>query len=46
VYERAKADIAASRKLVDDMQRLGHIGPPPRAMLDEALEWAVARARA
>jgi malate dehydrogenase (oxaloacetate-decarboxylating) len=45
VYERAKADIAASRKLVDDMQRLGHIGPPPRGMLEEALAWAVEMVR-
>jgi malate dehydrogenase (oxaloacetate-decarboxylating) len=45
VYERAKADIAASRKLVDDMQRLGHIGQPPSGMLDEALAWAVEQAR-
>ena len=45
VYERAKADIAASRKLVDDLQRLGHVGAPPQAMLDEALAWAVAQVK-
>jgi malate dehydrogenase (oxaloacetate-decarboxylating) len=45
VYEVAKADIAASRALVDDMQRLGHIAEPPREMLDEALAWAIDRAR-
>jgi len=45
VYERAKADIAASRKLVDDMQRLGHIAEPPRRLLEEALAWALAQVR-
>ncbi len=46
VYERAKADIAASRKLVEDMQRLGHIAEPPRELLDEALDWAIEQVRA
>ncbi len=45
VYERAKADIAASRKLVDDMQKLGHIAEPPAALLEEALSWAIASVR-
>ncbi len=43
VYERARSDIAASRALVEDMQRLGYIAEPPRKLIDEALEWAVAQ---
>ncbi|MGO8695194.1 MAG: NADP-dependent malic enzyme [Rectinemataceae bacterium] len=45
VYARAKADIAASRKMVDDLQRLGHVATPPQSMLKEALDWAVAQVR-
>jgi malate dehydrogenase (oxaloacetate-decarboxylating) len=45
-YERAKADIAASRALTDDLMRLGHIKEPPESMLREALDYAVARCRA
>ena len=44
-YERAKADIAASRALTDDLMRLGHIKEPPMSMLREALDWAVAEVR-
>ncbi len=45
IYDRAMADILESRKLVDDLMRLGHVARPPQSMLDEALAWAVARAR-
>jgi malate dehydrogenase (oxaloacetate-decarboxylating) len=41
VYNTAKADIAASRALVDDMQKLGHIKEPPEGMLENALEQAI-----
>lgn len=42
VHERASADIAASRALVEDMKKLGHIKEPPAAMLEKALADAVA----
>ena len=45
VYDRAMADILASRKLVEDLQRLGHIAQPPAEMLDEALAWAIDQVR-
>jgi len=45
VLSRARTDIQAARKVIDDMQRLGHIATPPRQMLDEALEWAVQQVR-
>ncbi len=45
VYNRAKADIAASRKLTEDLMRLGHIKEPPESMLQEALDWAIAQVR-
>jgi malate dehydrogenase (oxaloacetate-decarboxylating) len=45
VYAKAKADIAASRALVTDLQKLGHIAEPPASMLSEALDWAVAQVR-
>ncbi|AEJ20898.1 NAD(P)-dependent malic enzyme [Gracilinema caldarium] len=41
VYQQAKADIAASRSLVADMQRLGHIKEPPQEMLEAALQSAI-----
>jgi malate dehydrogenase (oxaloacetate-decarboxylating) len=41
VYTQAKADIAASRALVDDMEKLGHIKQPPAEMLQAALEKAI-----
>jgi malate dehydrogenase (oxaloacetate-decarboxylating) len=41
-YDRAMAGIRESRKLTDDMMRLGHVPEPPQSMLDEALAWAVA----
>ena len=44
-YEKAKADIAASRALTDDLMRLGHIKEPPEWMLREALDYAVAQCR-
>jgi len=45
IYEKALADIKESRKLTDDLMRLGHIKEPPQSMLDEALAWAVASVR-
>jgi malate dehydrogenase (oxaloacetate-decarboxylating) len=42
VYQRAKADIAASRKLADDLMAAGHIARPPQELLDKALEAAIA----
>jgi malate dehydrogenase (oxaloacetate-decarboxylating) len=41
VYNRAKADIAAARTLVEDMRRLGHVKEPPAEMLEAALAKAV-----
>jgi len=41
VYNTAKADIAASRSLVADMQRFGHIKEPPQEMLEAALQSAI-----
>jgi malate dehydrogenase (oxaloacetate-decarboxylating) len=41
VYNRAKADIAAARALVEDMKKLGHIKEPPAELLEEALEAAI-----
>jgi malate dehydrogenase (oxaloacetate-decarboxylating) len=45
IYDRAMKDILASRKLADDLMRLGHIAQPPQSMLDEALAWAIASVR-
>jgi malate dehydrogenase (oxaloacetate-decarboxylating) len=45
VYNRAKADIAAARALVEDMKKLGHIKEPPAEMLEAALEKAVAEVK-
>ncbi|WP_041395991.1 NAD(P)-dependent malic enzyme [Parasphaerochaeta coccoides] len=42
VYDTALADIKASRKLTDDMMKLGHIQEPPQSMLQEALDKAIA----
>jgi malate dehydrogenase (oxaloacetate-decarboxylating) len=42
VYNRAKADIAAARALVDDMQKLGHIREIPGEILETALQEALA----
>jgi malate dehydrogenase (oxaloacetate-decarboxylating) len=41
VYQKAKADIAAARALVEDMKKFGHIQEPPAEMLEEALARAV-----
>ena len=41
VYNRAKADIAAARALVEDMKKLGHIKEPPEEMLEKALVNAI-----
>jgi malate dehydrogenase (oxaloacetate-decarboxylating) len=45
VYTRAKADIEASRRLAEDLKKLGHIQEPPAEMLEKALEQAVAAVR-
>ncbi|GAB1482956.1 NADP-dependent malic enzyme [Treponema sp.] len=42
VYDTAKADIAESRALADDLMRLGHIKNPPQELLDSALASAIA----
>ncbi|MHB9292098.1 NADP-dependent malic enzyme [Hollandina sp. SP2] len=41
VYQRAKADIAGARALVEDMKKLGYIQEPPAAMLEAALAKAI-----
>ncbi|WP_010263563.1 NAD(P)-dependent malic enzyme [Treponema primitia] len=41
VYNRAKADIAAARALVDDLKKLGHIKEPPAELLETALARAI-----
>ena len=46
VYETARRDIAASRALTKDMERLGYIKEPPMEMLEKALGEAVAAIRA
>ena len=45
VYNRAKADIAAARALVEDMKKLGHIKEPPVEILEAALAKAVEKIR-
>jgi malate dehydrogenase (oxaloacetate-decarboxylating) len=41
VYNQAKADIAASRAVVEDLKRLGHIQEPPAELLEGALNRAI-----
>jgi malate dehydrogenase (oxaloacetate-decarboxylating) len=43
VFERARADIVASRGLLDELIAGKHIATPPQALLDEALAWTVAQ---
>jgi len=45
VHDEALAGILASRKLTEDLIRLGHIAEPPQSMLDEALAWAIEQVR-
>jgi malate dehydrogenase (oxaloacetate-decarboxylating) len=45
VYEKAKADIAASRALTDDLMKLGHIATPPDSMIRDALDWAISQVK-
>jgi malate dehydrogenase (oxaloacetate-decarboxylating) len=45
VYQRAKADIAAARALVEDMKKLGYIQEPPADMLEAALAKAIKAVR-
>jgi malate dehydrogenase (oxaloacetate-decarboxylating) len=42
VYSRTRADIAAVRSLVDDMEKAGHILRPPPEMLEAALNETLA----
>jgi malate dehydrogenase (oxaloacetate-decarboxylating) len=41
VYQKARADIAATRSLVEDMKKLGHIAELPGELLAEALQKAM-----
>jgi malate dehydrogenase (oxaloacetate-decarboxylating) len=45
IYNRAKADIAASRALTEDMMKLGHIKEPPPELLEAALAGAINEVR-
>lgn len=45
VYDKAMADIAEARATTADLMKTGHIQPPPAAMLDEALDWAIEQVR-
>ena len=45
VYKRAKADIAASRAMTEDMKKLGYIKEPPRELMEKALAQAVFKVR-
>jgi malate dehydrogenase (oxaloacetate-decarboxylating) len=42
VYSRTRADIAAVRSLVDDMEKAGHIRRPPPELLEAALKETLA----
>lgn len=44
VYERASADIAASRAMFRALMDQGHIARPPQSMLQAALDWALENA--
>jgi malate dehydrogenase (oxaloacetate-decarboxylating) len=46
VYNRAKADISASRAVTEDMKKLGHIKDPPAELLEAALAGAIKTAGA
>ena len=41
VYAKARADIDCSRQLLEKMISDGFVQPPPQAMLDEAMGWAL-----
>jgi len=41
VYNQAKADITSSRKLFDDLKKLGHIAEPPVEIMESALAKAI-----
>ncbi len=43
VWEKTHVDIIAARKMFRDMTDSGAIEPPPQAMLQEALAWALGR---
>ena len=44
VYEQAKADIASTRKLFDDLKKSGHIAEPPAEIIETALLNAIKEA--
>lgn len=44
-YDRARADIAAARSVVVDMEKMGHIKEPPAEMLEKALKDAIETVR-
>jgi malate dehydrogenase (oxaloacetate-decarboxylating) len=44
-HDKAKKGIEASRRMVDDLMKMGHIKTPPVSMLQEALDWAVKQVR-
>lgn len=46
VLKAAERDIQAARRMMDGMLESGLIPTPPKAMLDEALAWAVEQVRA
>jgi len=41
VYNRARADIASARAIVEDMKKLGHIVEPPAELMETALAKAI-----
>jgi malate dehydrogenase (oxaloacetate-decarboxylating) len=45
VYNKAKADIEAARRLTDDLKKLGHIKEPPAELLESALNAAIKAVR-
>jgi malate dehydrogenase (oxaloacetate-decarboxylating) len=45
VRDRALADIRESRKLTEDLMRLGYVKEPPMEMLEEALAFAIESVR-
>jgi malate dehydrogenase (oxaloacetate-decarboxylating) len=45
VYNRAKADIATARAIVEDMKKLGHIKEPPVELMETVLENAIEAVR-
>jgi malate dehydrogenase (oxaloacetate-decarboxylating) len=42
VYRRAKSGIEAARSVTEDLKKLGYISEPPMALLEKALDEAIA----